>query len=82
MSHPIGRGPWHRYLETGTAVPLGVLRDDLLFQRAGVTFTQATPNERERTAQQLERLARTRFWNEARNTIGNLYQRAYGSGEP
>src|SRR5262249_23248993 len=70
-----------RYLEQGTAVPLWVLRDDPLFQRAGVTFTQATSEERERLVNQIERLARSRFWNEARNTIATLYQRAYGSGE-
>jgi hypothetical protein len=70
-----------RYLEPATAVPLWVLRDDPLFQRAGVTFTQATAEDRERLVNQIERLARSRFWNEARNTIGNLYQRAYGSGE-
>lgn len=70
-----------RYLETGTAVPLWVLRDDPLFQRAGVTFTQATPEERVNVVNQLERLTRSRYWNEARNTIANLYQRAYGSGE-
>jgi hypothetical protein len=70
-----------RYLETGTAVPLWVLRDDPLFQRAGVTFTQTTPEEREKVVQQLERLARSRFWNEARNTIANLYQRAFGIAE-
>jgi hypothetical protein len=70
-----------RYLETGTAVPLWVLRDDPLFQRAGVTFTQATAEERERVSNQLERLARTRFWNEARNVIATLYQRAFGNSD-
>jgi hypothetical protein len=48
---------------------------------SGVTFTQATPEERERLVNQVERLARSRFWNEARNTIAGQYQRAYGGGE-
>jgi hypothetical protein len=69
-----------RFLEEGTAIPLWVLREDPLFQRACVTFTQATNEERERTSQQLERLARSRFWNEARGAVQNLYQRAFGNG--
>jgi hypothetical protein len=71
-----------RYLETGAAVPLWVLRDDPLFQRAGVTFTQATTEDRDRVVNQLERLARSRYWNEARNTIASLYQRAFGEPPP
>lgn len=67
-----------RYLEPGTAIPLYALRDDPLLQRCGVNFTQATMEEREQLAQQLERLSRTRYWNEIRSTIGNLYQRAFG----
>jgi hypothetical protein len=70
-----------RYLEASTAIPLWVLRDDPLMRRAGVTFTQATTEERERVANQLERLARSRFWNEARSVIANLYQRAFGNSE-
>ena len=35
-----------RYLETSTAVPLYLLRDDPLLRRAGVTFAEATPQER------------------------------------
>jgi hypothetical protein len=68
-----------RFLEEGTAIPLCVLREDPLFQRAGVTFTQSTNEERERATQQLERLARSRFWNETRGAIQNLYQRAFGN---
>ncbi len=67
-----------RYLEPRTAVPLFLLRDDPLFQRAGVTFSQATEQDRQRTIEQLERLARSRFWNEAQNVINNLYQKAFG----
>ena len=68
-----------RYLEPGTAVPLYVLRDDPLLRRAGVTFAEATTQERQSVAEQLERLARSRFWNEARTAVTNLYQRAFGT---
>jgi hypothetical protein len=71
-----------RYLETSTAIPLYLLRDDPLLQRAGVTFAEATSQDRELVAGQLERLARSRFWAEARAVIGNLYQRAFGNGAP
>ena len=67
-----------RYLETGTAVPLYLLRDDPLLRRAGVTFAEATTQERQTVAEQLERLARSRYWNEARAAVGALYQRAFG----
>jgi hypothetical protein len=69
-----------RYLETGTAVPLWMLRDDPLLQRAGVTFAEATAQDRELVADQLDRLARSRYWTEARAVIGNLYQHAFGNG--
>src|SRR5262249_47047714 len=62
-----------RYLEQGVCVPLWVLRDDPLMHQAGVSFTQATPPERQAVAEQLERLARTRVWGGGRETIGSLY---------
>jgi hypothetical protein len=68
-----------RYLETGTAVPLWLLRDDPLFRKAGVTFVQATNQDLDLTANQLERLARSRYWNEIRQSVATLYQRAFGS---
>src|SRR5262249_30515730 len=71
-----------RYLDVNTAVPLYALRDDPLLRRAGVSFAQATEQERRDAAEQLERLARTRFWNEARAAIATLYQRASGSPPP
>jgi hypothetical protein len=68
-----------RYLETSTAVPLWTLRDDPLLRRAGITFTEATPvQERRNVLEQLERLARTRYWNEVRSTINGFYQRIFG----
>jgi hypothetical protein len=67
-----------RYLESSTAVPLYVLRDDPLLRRAGVNFAEATQQERRSTVEQLERLSRSRYWNEARSVIANLYQRAFG----
>jgi hypothetical protein len=69
-----------RYLENGTAIPLWVLRDDPLLRRAGVTFAEATSEDLRTTSNQLERLARSRYWNEVRNTVNELYRRAFGSG--
>jgi hypothetical protein len=68
-----------RYLESGTAVPLYVLRDDPLLRRAGVTFAEATTQDRQMVADQIERLARSRYWNEACAAISGLYQRAFGT---
>jgi hypothetical protein len=71
-----------RYLETSTAVPLYALRDDPLLRRDGVTFAEATPQDRQTVSEQLERLARSRYWSEARSTIASLYQRAFGNNNP
>jgi hypothetical protein len=71
-----------RYLDTSTAIPLYTLRDDPLLRRAGVTFAEATPLERQSVSEQLERLARSRYWNEARAVIASLYQRAFGNFTP
>jgi len=68
-----------RYLEQGVAIPLWVLRDDPLLQRAGVTFAQATSEDLRFTTEQIERLARSRYWDEVRGTIATLYQRAFGT---
>jgi hypothetical protein len=68
-----------RYLEPGTAIPLWALRDDPLLQRCGVTFAQATTEEMRSTTDQLERLARSRYWSEVRNTVATYYQRAFGN---
>jgi hypothetical protein len=67
-----------RYLESGTAIPLWVLRNDPLFQRAGVTFAEATFQELETATSQIERLSRSRYWADVRNTISSLYQRVFG----
>jgi hypothetical protein len=68
-----------RYLETSTAVPLYLLRDDPLLRQAGLTFTETTTTrDRQTTTEQLERLARSRYWNETRAMIGELYRRAFG----
>jgi hypothetical protein len=67
-----------RYLETGSAVPLYLLRDDPLLRKAGVCFAEARTREQQTAAEQLERLARSRYWNETRSAIANLYQRAFG----
>jgi hypothetical protein len=71
-----------RYLETASAIPLWVLRDDPLCRQAGVTFAQATTRDLENTTNQLERLARSRYWAETQQAIGNLYQRAFGNQQP
>lgn len=68
-----------RYLEDGTAVPLWLLRDDPLLQRNGVRFADvADRNLKEELARKLERLLDSRFRANARATIDNLYQRAFG----
>jgi hypothetical protein len=69
----------NRYLEPGTAIPLWVLREDPLLARCGVTFAQATTEEMQRTTDQMERLARSRYWSDVRNTIATYYQRAFGN---
>jgi hypothetical protein len=71
-----------RYLETGVAIPAWTLRNDPLLRRAGVTFAEATFDDLGRVNRQIERLARSRYWNEARSTISNLYQRAFGTHQP
>ena len=78
----IGLQTTSRYLETGTAIPLYLLRDDPLLRRAGVTFAEATVQERQTVEEQLERLSRSRFWNEARAAVAALYQRAFGGTIP
>lgn len=68
-----------RYLDTSTAVPVYALRDDPLFRRANVPFADGPRRQQtEQTVNQLERLARTRFWNEAQTVIEQLYRRAFG----
>ena len=69
-----------RYLEPGTAIPLWTLRNDPLFRQAGVSFTESTRSDLQTTLSQLERLARSRYWNELRNAVGGLYERAFGNG--
>jgi hypothetical protein len=69
-----------RYLEPGTAIPLWTLRNDPLFRQAGVSFTDATRSDLQTTLSQLERLARSRFWNELRTSVNGLYERAFGNG--
>ncbi|MBM4071373.1 MAG: trypsin-like peptidase domain-containing protein [Planctomycetes bacterium] len=68
-----------RYLESSTAIPLYALRDDPLLQRAGVTFSTISRQDLDNTTSQLERLARSRYWNEVRDTVANLYRRAFGN---
>jgi hypothetical protein len=70
-----------RYLGKGTAIPLWVLRDDPLLKRVGVTFAEATSRDRELVTDQIERLARSRYWNDARSVVADLYRRAFGTGE-
>jgi hypothetical protein len=72
----------NRYLEQATAVPLWVLRDDPLFRDVGVTFSRATEQERQTAVEQLDRLARSRLWAEARESVAQLYQRAFGPNPP
>ncbi len=71
-----------RYLETGTAIPLWALRNDPLLERAGVTFAEATGDELRTTTGQLERLARSRYWGDVRDTVRAMYQRVFGTTPP
>jgi hypothetical protein len=71
-----------RYLETGTAIPLWVLRDDPLLQRAGVTYISASSQELGELNRMVERLARSRYWTEAQQMLRNLCQRAFGTSDP
>jgi hypothetical protein len=74
----IGLQTTGRYLESSTAVPLYVLRDDPLLRRAGINFAETTTQDRQRLGDQIDRLSRSRYWNEARALIQSLYQRAFG----
>lgn len=68
-----------RYLESGSAIPLWMLRDDPLLKRAGVSFVEpASEGDLQTATRRLERLARTRLWGETQEAIGRLYQRALG----
>lgn len=69
-----------RYLESSTAIPLYALRDDPLLQRAGVSFSETSRQDLDNATAQVERLARSRYWNEVRETITSLYRRAFGNG--
>jgi hypothetical protein len=69
-----------RYLDGNTAVPLFALRHDPLFVSNGISFIEATSREQEEAQAQLQRLARTRFWREARTMLADLYRRAFGDG--
>lgn len=71
-----------RYLEMSTAIPLWCLREDPLLCKAGVTFAEASSRDLEDLTSQLERLARSRYWNEVRSMIGSMYQRAFGNTPP
>jgi hypothetical protein len=68
-----------RYLEPGTAIPLWVLRNDPLFTKAGVSFAEATPEDLQRTSRQIEQLARSRYWDDVRDTVAALYRRVFGT---
>jgi len=70
-----------RYLETNTAVPLYLLRDDPLLRSANVMFNEVSANDRQNVVDQVDRLARSRYWSETRALIANLYQRAFGTSE-
>jgi hypothetical protein len=76
----LGLQLYSRYLELGTAIPLWALRDDPLLRRAGVTFAEANSQQVRQLAEQLERLARSRYWPELRSTINSFYRRAFGNG--
>jgi hypothetical protein len=76
----IGMQTTGRYLESSTAIPIYALANDPLLRRANVPFNDTTPQERQNIIEQIDRLARTRYWNEARQAIAALYQRAMSNG--
>jgi Trypsin-like peptidase domain len=68
-----------RYLETSTAVPVYALQEDPLFRRCNVPFTNTRrAEEKARLNAQVERLSRSSYWNEVRDLVEGLYQRAFG----
>jgi hypothetical protein len=75
----LGIQTYSRYLELSTTIPLWMLRDDPLLRRAGVRFTEASSRQVQNTTEQLERLARSRYWTEVQSTINSLYRRAFGT---
>jgi hypothetical protein len=75
--HVLGLHLAGRYLERSTAIPLWLLRDDPLLRDAGASFVEAAPADLESTKAQLDRLARSRYWLEARTKVAQLYERAF-----
>lgn len=71
-----------RYLELGSAVPLSHLRNHSLLQTAGANFSEAREEEVTGITRQVERLARSRVWQEAQATISRLYEKAFGGKIP
>jgi hypothetical protein len=71
-----------RYLENGTAIPVWMLGNDPLLADYHVTLAQATAQEVATVSRQIERLARTRHWQELRETVGSTYERAFGKTVP
>jgi hypothetical protein len=72
----VGMQMTSRYLECGTCVPVSVLRDDPMFTSAGVTFASTDSGQLGMMTQQLERLSRTRYWQDLCKTISDFYQKA------
>ena len=50
-----------------------------LLQRTGVTFAEATSQDVAALNGQLEQLARSRHWAEARSAVTEIYQKAFGA---
>lgn len=76
----LGLQLYSRYMEMSTTIPLWTLREDPLFRRAGVTFAETSSQQVRQLTEQLERLSRSRYWNELQSTVNNLYRRAFGNG--
>ena len=67
-----------RFLEHNTAIPLWMLREDPMLRDCGITFSNAaTAEEIDQIQQQVERLARSRYWDETQSAIADLYQRVF-----
>ena len=47
-----------------------------------MTFAEATPQDLQRTSRQIEQLARSRYWDDVRDTVNALYRRVFGTTGP
>ncbi len=61
-----------RYLEPGTAIPLWKLRDLPLFQKADISFGEATPQEVSGMQEAVKEIAGTPYWARLRTVVNSI----------